>query len=387
MGAMAVLAAAQARRQTALYWLPGLAAGLAAWLAFLALGETSLIRAAGLALVIVGMAMTLRRWGAALAVIGGLALAFSPAFWSQTGGADSLSLPLTLAVLALAALAGALLVRLSRRPYLGAAAALLVFTVLFWSGLANPGSLRLTTLLTVWLLYLLVDLLHITNPRPDDKPAAGPAGPQHTVGLLLLLALGTLNDPLFTLIVPATALGLAASRVRLSRWYWLALAVVATVGVYGVADTYIASTWWRFPAAQAEAAGLRVPYVLADGWREASRWIYLLQLVTWQFTAAGVALGVMGLARLARWYPPLGLVTMAAYATYALFGLVYFGRDGTVLLLPLLVIQVFWMTYAVHALGQWLRQGLRLGGAARWLAPAVYTLLPLALLLRIVGGV
>ncbi len=377
----------QIQRQTALYWLPGLAAGLAAWLAFLTLGETSVIRASGLALIIVGMTMTLRRWGAALAVIGGLALAFSPAFWSQTGGADSLNLPLTLAVLALAALMGALLMRLSRQPYLGAAAALLVFTVLFWSGLANAGSLRLTTLLTVWLLYLLVDLLFITNPRADDAPAAGVAGPQHTVGPLLLLALGVLNDPLFTLIMPAAALGLAASRAPLPRWYWLALAVIAAAGVYGVVDTYVTSTWWHFPAAQAEAAGLRVPYVLADGWREASRWIYLLQLVTGQFTVAGVALGVIGLARLARWYPPLGLATMAAYATYTLFGLVYFGRDGAVLLLPLLVIQVFWMTYAVHALGQWLRQGLRANSAARWLAPAAYTLLPLLLLLRIVSGV
>jgi hypothetical protein len=366
-----MLTAAQAQRQIVIYWLPGLAAGVLAWLAFVALGQTSLIRASGLALVIVGMAMTLRRWGAALAVIGGLALAFSPAFWSQTGGADSLNLPLTLAVLALAALM----------------ASLLVFTVLFWSGLANPGSLRLTTLLTVWLLYLLVDLLFITNPHPDEAPPAGAVRPQHTAGALLLLALGVINDPLFTLIVPATALGLVLSRVRLSRWYWLALAVITLGGVYGVVDTYVTSTWWGFPAAQAEAAGLYVPYVMADGWREASRWIYLLELVIWQFTAVGVALGVMGLERLARWYPPLGTVTMVAYATYTLFGLVYFGRNSAVLLLPLLVIQVFWMTYAVHALGAWLRQGLRAGNAARWLAPAIYTLLPLLLLLRITSGV
>lgn len=381
-----MLALTQTQRQTAAYWLPGLAAGALAWLAFVLLGQTSLIRASGLALVIVGMAMTLRRWGAVLAVIGGLALAFSPAFWSQTGGADSLNLPLTLAALVVAGLAGLALARFGSRPYLGAAVALVVFTVLFWSGLATARSLRLTTLLTVWLLYLLVDLLHITNPRPDDGTLPGAPGAHHMVGILLLLALGVINDPLFTLILPAAALGLVLSHVHVSRWYWLALAGIAALGVYGMVDAYVVSTWWSFPAAQAEAAGLRVPYVMVDGWREASRWIYLLGLVIEQFTVAGVALGVIGLARLARWYPPLGSVTMVAYATYTLFGLVYFGRNSAVLLLPLLVVQVFWMTYAVHALGEWLQHGLHPNGATRWLAPAAYTLLPLALLLRITGS-
>ncbi len=375
----------QQQRQTLAYWLPGAAAGAGAWLAFVTLGQTPLVRAAGLALVVAGMAMLLRRWGAALAVIGGLALAFSPAFWSQTGGGESLNLPLTLAALGLAGLVGLALARFAGRPYAVVGAALLVFTVFFWSGLANPRSLRLTTLLTVWLLYLLLDLLHITNPRPDEAPPEAP-GSHYTLGLLLLLTLGVINDPLFTLILPSVVLGLALSRAPLARWHWLALGVVSVVGLYGIAETYITSTWWSFPSAQAEAAGLRVPYVMADGWRQASRWIYLLGLIVGQFTVAGVALGVIGLARLARWYPPLGAVTMTAYATFTVFGLVYFGRDGAVLLLPLLVIQVFWMTYAVHALGEWLQHGLRVGGVVGWLAPAAYTLLPLAMLLRITGG-
>lgn len=381
-----MLAAAE-RRQMVTYWLPVVAAGGAAWLAFVSLGHTSPVRASGLALVIAGMALALRRWGAALAVIGGLALAFSPAFWSQTGGADSLSLPLTAGVLVLAGLVGLLLVRFSNRPYLGAAAGLVIFTVLFWSQLATPRSLRLTTLLTVWLLYLLVDALHLTNPRPDDDAGPTEPGAHHKVGFLLLLALGVLNDALFTLIAPALVLGLLLSRVRLQWWYWVLLAGIVGLGVYGLMAEYVTSTWWGFSAAQAEAMNVRVPYIMADGWREASRWIYLLGLVIGQFTIAGVVLGVMGLARLARWYPPLGSVTMVAYATYALFGLVYFGRDATVLLLPLLVIQVFWMTYAVHALGQWL-QRIRPGSErVVLLAPAAYTLLPLAMLLRITGNI
>jgi hypothetical protein len=57
-----------------------------------------------------------------------------------------------------------------------------------------------------------------------------------------------------------------------------------------------------------------------------------------------------------------------------------------VLLLPLLMIQVLWMTYAVYTFGQWLQKGVRAAwGGVRWLAPAAFTLLPLLMLLRIIG--
>jgi hypothetical protein len=368
------------------HWLPGIVAGLVAWLAFISLGQTSVIRASGLALVIVGMAMTLRRYGLALAITGGLALAFSPAFWSQTGGTDSLSLPLTLLVIVVAGLCALALVRFSDRPYLGLLVGFITFAVLFWSQLASVGSLRLNTLSTAWLLFLLVDGLYLTNPRPDDWPAA-PLARHHTVGILALLAVGVVNDPLFTLLVPAVVLGLLLGRARLPLGYWLLLAGFVGLGVYGLYTTYVSSTWWLYPAAQADAAGLRVPYIMADGWREASRWLHLVALVTGQFTVFGVGLGVLGLARLSRWYPPLGTVSMVAYATYALFGLVYFGRNSAVLLLPLLMIQVLWMTYAVHTFRAWLERSIGPANLlVRWLAPAIYVLLPVALLLRITNG-
>jgi hypothetical protein len=149
---------------------------------------------------------------------------------------------------------------------------------------------------------------------------------------------------------------------------------------------YADSNWWNYPAAQAEMAGLRVPFIMADGWRETSRWLRLMELVVSQFTAAGLLLGVLGLARLARWYPPVGVVTMIAYAWFGAFGLVYFGGDAPVLLLPLLVIQVLWMTYAVYTFSQWLQKSTSPAfQSVRWLAPAAFTLLPLLMLLRIVG--
>lgn len=374
------------QQQIALYWLPGLAAGGIAWLAFLTLGQTSLIRASGLALVIVGMAMILRRNGAVLAVIGGLALAFSPAFWSQTGGADSLSLPMTLAVLVMAGVVALALMRFSDRLSLGLLAGFVIFAVLFWSQLAATGSLRLTTLTTAWLLFLLVDGLYLTNPRPDEAPA--PLKLYHTVGILVLFAVGVVNDPLFVLLTPAAVLGLALARHPLPRLYWVLLAGFIAFGVYGVVNEYISSTFWLYPSAQAEAINLRVPYMMADGWRNAARWLRLVELVVGQFTAVGVVLGVLGLSRLARWYPPLGTITMVAYATYALFGLVYFGNNSPVLLLPLLMIQVLWMTYAVYTLRAWLERSVSPARrAVGWFAPAAYVLLPLVMLFRITSGV
>lgn len=371
------------QRSAIRYWLPGVSAGAVSWLLFLTLGQTSIIRASGLALVIVGMAMTLRRWGALLAFIGGSGLALSPAFWSQTGGQDSLSLPVTLAVLAATGLLTLLFIRFSRHWFLGLIIGGAIFSVLFWSQLSAPGSLRLTTLATAWLLYLLVDMLFITNPHPDDPPPE-PLQPRHTLGILILLAVGVVNTPLFILLIPAVILGLVLARVNLNRWYWAGMIVVLVLGLYGIATEYVSSTWWSYPAAQAQAQGVRVPFMLIDGWREAVRWVTLVNMVIEQFTVFGVLLGIIGLSRLARWYPPLGTVTMVAYAAHVLFGLVYFGRDGAVLLLPLMMIQIIWMTYAAYAFGEWLQRSVnRPNYPLRWCAPALYMWLPLLMLARI----
>ena len=99
--------------------------------------------------------------------------------------------------------------------------------------------------------------------------------------------------------------------------------------------------------------------MIGSVWREPQRWIRLIDLIIGQFTAVGLALGVLGLARLSRWHPPVGVVTMIAFGTYATFGLIYYGADSPVLMLPLLMIQLLWMTYAVYTFGQWLQKSAR----------------------------
>jgi hypothetical protein len=373
------------RGRLAKYWLPIVAAAFAAGLVFVILGKTPFVRAVALGATIGFVALTLRRFGALLAFTGGLALAFSPAFWSQTGGSSPATFTTIVILLTIAAIAGVLIIWFGKRPGLGLTLGLIIFTVLFWVLVGTPRSLRLTTFFSAGLIYVLIDALFTANPRPDEINPSN-LKPYHIWGLLLFLTLGILNDALFTLVTPAVILGLFLSRASLPRWYWIVIAVLVLVGLRGMSLEYLNSTWWTYPAAQAEVTGIRVPFMMADGWRDPSRWLALLNLVSGQFTIIGVLLGVLGLARLARWYPPLGVVTMIAYAAYAVFGLVYFGRDSAVLLLPLLMIQVIWMTYAVFTFGQWLQKSTPSSWTlARFAAPVIFTLLPLLMLLRIAG--
>lgn len=368
------------------YWFPAAAAGAIALILFVLVGHTPFIRALGLAGVITGTALTLRRFGSILAVTGGLALAFSPAFWSQTGGVETASLGFIAVLLVVVVIATALVSWFGKATMWALMLGAAMFTLLFWLLVGTPRSLRLTAFFSAWLFYLLIDGLLTTNPRPDGPPPA-PLKTHHTVGIILLFALGVINEPLFTLLSPAVILCLALAKHPFPRWYWAIVLLITLLGVRGMVVQYIDTGWWLFPAAQAEDMGLRVPYVMADGWHEASRWLYLFNLVIRQFTPFGVLLGILGLARLARWYPVLGEVTMVAYAAYAIFGLVYFGRDSTVVLLPLLIIQIIWMTYAVYTFSQWLQKSLKMNPAVGWFAPAIFTLLPLLLLFRIIGVV
>jgi hypothetical protein len=365
-------------------WPAVISAGVAL-AAFITIGHTPPIRAFGLAAALMGVVLTLRRFGAVLAIIGGLALAFSPAYWSQTGGTESAAFGL-IALLLGGALLTTAVFGVGKRPLLGAAAGIVLFAVLFWVLVGTPRSLRLTTFFSAWALFLMIDALLTANPRPDGPPPAS-LRPYHTMGLLLLLVLGVLNDPLFTLMIPAAALAMGWSRTPLPRWYWAVFIVMSGVGLVGVSQLYLNTNWWLYPAAEAQARGITVPYVMADGWRAGTRWVALIQMVIGQFTLIGAALGVIGLTRLARWYPPVGVVSMVAYGCYGVWGLVYFGSDQAVLLLPLLMIQMIWVTYAVYTFSHWLQRSLHVTTEVAWLAPVIFALLPLLLLTRIVGWV
>ncbi|MCA0453521.1 MAG: glycosylphosphatidylinositol anchor attachment 1 protein [Chloroflexi bacterium] len=368
----------------AAHLLPAVLTGIVTLVLYTLVGHAPLMRALGMAVSVSGMTLILHRFGAVLGIVGSLALAFSPAFWSQANGQET-SLAILYSVGLLLALSIlAFLIWSQRIPEKVLLASIMILGLIFLVLIGAPRSLRVTTLLNIGLIYVLLDLLMTSNPRPDIQPqSVFPSN--HVLSLVIILFIGIVNDPLFVLLAPALIVGLHLSKMPIPKWYWVALGLIIGWGIYGTAMQYMVSGWWLVSSETAEATGIRVPFVIADGWREASRWVYLINLVRNQFTDIGILLGIIGLARLARWYPGLGVTTLVAYGTYALFGLVYFGKDSTILLLPLLMIHVIWMTYAIFAFGQWLQKSLAIRNSAQWLATAAFVLLPLALLGRITG--
>ena len=351
-------------------WSPALITAGGAWLLMLVIGDTPIARASGLALAIFGVTASMRQMGFVASIAGGLTLALCPVFWSQTGGGQSQPATIVIA----AGVAGCVMLLASfslKRNDIGIGLGIALFLAIFWSQIGTAQSLRLTGLVTAWLLYLLVDMILLTNPRPGMKPAQSPKAWQ-TAGLLFLFAIGAINDPLITLLAPAILLALFLSYARLPAVYWLGFLAMTALGIVLLARAYLSP----------QPSPLDV-----WAWRDGTRWIELGQLVIAQFSPFGIILGVIGLARLSRWYPPLGTVTMIAYAAYIFFGLAYRGSHRDILLIPLFIIQVMWMTYAVNTLGQWVNKS-RADNSGRWihLVSALYFLLPAYLLLKILNA-
>lgn len=349
-------------------WGPTCLTAACAWLLLMILGEAPIARATGLALAVLGVTASMRPMGLVASVAGGLTLTLSPVFWSQAGGA--ITQPATIVVAAIFATFAVLAVSfLLKRAELAIGLGIALFAAIFWSQIGTAQSLRLTVLVAAWLLYLLIDMLLLTNPRPGIKPPQSPMR-RHLTGIPLLFAIGTLNDPLVSLFAPAILLGLLLSYARLPSWYWLAIAAITVVGAYLLAQRYLLAD---------------EPLLLPLGWRDAQNWLALGEYPLAQFGWTGIALGIVGVARLARWYPPLGTVTTIAFASYMLFGLTYIGAHREVLLLPLIIILVVWMTYAVNAISQWVNKTLQ-NESGLWihLVSALYLALPALLLLDIV---
>lgn len=365
------------------YW-PVFVAGIISLLLFLLVGQAPVTRALAMAGTVAALTQILQRFGNGLALIGSATLTFTPAFWSQVIGSSTADPLLVMALLVGAGTVVGMFLLVGRKPAIGLAIGISIFAILFWTVVGTPRSLRITAFLSSWLLYLVMDAVLRVHPRPEELLRQS-IELYHLYGFLFLLLIGILNDPLFTLMVPSVGLTLVVTRAPVKWGYWGALVLIALFGTYQLITQYASSTWWSFSTEQARELGIVVPYLIGNGWRDANRWLELFQLFASQFSLVGVVLMLFGLSRMARWYPPLGIVTMVGFASYMIFGLLYLGRDVTVHLIPMFIIIIVWITYGIFAIGQWIGKSSAPAGIARWVAPALFTLLPVFLLARILG--
>jgi hypothetical protein len=342
----------KAQQSRIYYWYPAIVAGVGMTLVYMGVGQTPLLRAIALGIVIAGISLSLRRLGSLFSIAGGVLLGITPVYWSQTGGPPTVSGWLIFGVILVAGGAALLLLLTRKELFASVALGVTLFVGLYLAFGITQKSLRLTTILAAWLLYMTIIALRQTNPRPDEPPAK-PLSQRHVQGMLLIMVLGVLNDPLFTLFAPGLVLGLWLSHARLPIWYWVTLLGISALGFWRIVDVYVSMDLSFYTATQLTES-ISAPYLVFSAWQNPLRWLELSVFVGRQFTWVGLIFGVIGIARLSRWYPTLGVVLMVVYSCYGVFGLVYYGQDRDILLLPLLMIHAFCVTYAAYALFQWL---------------------------------
>lgn len=262
-----------------------------------------------------------------------------------------------------AALAVVVLADVIRRLAIGRLLALLAaltlaFSVTFWSQAIEAEVYALNALFVVIIIGILVHGLYVTDPRFGGERAMGA---RSVFGLALAFGFGLTNHLTIVLLVPPAIFGLWMCRPRLTPKQW---AVAA--GLFAAPLLLYLYIPLRWPALHGGAA---MPFAEFIAWvtgqrfggalmfeyfSQTDRWATIFRLVVEQFGVVGLLLAVVGLARLARWFPGVGVVTLLAYGAYFAYSLVYIIPDIGVFLIPMHIIQVIWMAYAVHAVSEWL---------------------------------
>ena len=361
--------------------------GCITFLLFAVIGHAPYLRAGAMSIAVVGITASLRSLGRLLCIVGGLSFALSPISWSQTGGSLSVN-ELTVGYVLFFAIGVAIVTFLlisNRGLYYAAIISVTLTVVLIVILNESVRSARISHLLGAWLIYMLMIALSKTNPRPEDPPATE-VSHRHQYAVLVLYLLGVFNDPLFTLYAPALLLGLWLSRIHLPLWQWVVYGVMTIYGgavFYGI---YVSDEWSFYSAQFLMDGSIAPPYLILDGWRNTSRWIMLMSNLATQYTLVGTIISLVGIARFSRWHPPISNMLLIGYGSFYVFGLMYFGQNQTIYMIPLLGIQIIWLTYGIHSIGQWiLRYTQQTSPTIPRLLTGLFIILPIVQLGRIIA--
>jgi len=246
----------------------------------------------------------------------------------------------------------------------------LAFSRLLWSQAVVAEVYALNLLFVAALLALATVLLEGRGSR-------------RTVGGLAFLAgLALTHHLTILLFLPAVGLALLLARPRIGWRGWIAALGLFLLGLAVI--VYIPLRWPALHDGRWMSGGEFLAYVTGRQFggalqvgllRDPTRYAILARVLLEPFGWAGIGLAVVGLAWLVVRRPALALVTLLAFLTYCLYGLVYLVPDISVFLLPTHLLLALWMGLGGGALVRW--AGRRRGEISALLL-ALLALLPLS---------
>ncbi len=267
-----------------------------------------------------------------------------------------------------------LLLKLTQAPLISMLASLaLAFSRPLWSQGIVAEVYGLNLLFVAGILSLTFSLL--TGPTPAWS------GERRKVwGLAFLLGLSLTNHLTMILLLPALGLALLLKRPQMSRQDWMLCPLLFLLGlsVY----TYIPLRWPPLHDGQTMGLGEFLAYVTGQQFagalqpallRDPTRYAIVGRLLMEPFGLPGLLLAAVGVGGL-KWQPQrqrwLATISIVAFLTYTLYGLVYRVPDLSVFLLPTHLLLALWMGVGVAAIA-------RLTARLRWPTLASSALLTL----------
>ncbi|MBW7882271.1 MAG: DUF2723 domain-containing protein [Caldilineaceae bacterium] len=221
--------------------------------------------------------------------------------------------------------------------------------------------------------------------------------PQRLWYVVLSAALGVAHHLTFVLLLPAALYALATGQSGRRRWVrpvgalllgmslgallYLRIPLVAGNGPppvnWGYADNW-QGFWWLVSGAAYRG------YLFSTGgsafFPRVAAWAYT---VTMQYTPAGLAIALAGLADWDRSSPRLRNFALLWIVPVSIYAIAYYTRDSEIYLLPVVWMMAVWLTVGLAVIGAWLQRRFTL--QPRWNA-LLWTALGLAGILALTAG-
>lgn len=274
-------------------------------------------------------------------------------------------------------------IALTRDRLISALAALaLAASGVFWSQAVVAEVYTLNALFVAVIVWLLVRRVcgaaspartgdsgagRDSSSPPSTSLRSAQAAPRNDAvwPLALILGLALSHHLTSVILIPPVVLALLFSRPQLTRKQWLIAFGCLLIGL--TPWLYIPLRWpalhdgalmpvsdwlgWIFGQRFGGALDLSL-------WNDGTRWGIITRIVVEQFGAAGAILAALGLVVLIKRAWRVALITLAAFAGYVFYGLVYNVPDVAVFIIPAFMVMALWLGVGASWLVGWWVSGL-----------------------------